>query len=88
MFARGSRLGERGRVATEIAAIRASALRGPAGFVVGQLWGFLWVPRIKMTANSEQSCSQRKLKACSEELDNEQVRALTSNPAQTCFFSC
>ena len=35
MFARGSRVGERGRVATEITAIRASALRGPAGFCGG-----------------------------------------------------
>jgi hypothetical protein len=30
------------------------------GFVVGQMWGFLWVPWIKMTANSAQSRSPRK----------------------------
>jgi hypothetical protein len=47
-----------------------------------ELWGLLWVVCIKMAANAEQSCCRHIFEFCLQQLDNEQLRALPSNPAK------
>jgi hypothetical protein len=46
------------------------------------VWGLLWVLCIKMAANGEQSCYRHIFEIRLQMLDNEQLRALLSNPAK------
>jgi hypothetical protein len=47
-----------------------------------RVWGLLWVLCIKMAANGEQSCYRHIFEIRLQMLDNEQLRALLSNPAK------
>jgi hypothetical protein len=52
------------------------------------LWGLLWVHCVKMAANGEQSCYRHIFGIRFQELDNEQLSALPSNPAKDSTSSC